>query len=76
MSEIVAEFMKNPTEKVRISFSEFRGETYIDVRILFDSSQDNQPEWHCTRKGVNIHIELLPELIAGLSKAAERMELE
>ena len=76
MNEVIAEIQKNSLEKVRITCSEFRGGAYVDVRILFDRSQDNKRDWVCTRKGVNIPLELLPELIAGLRKAAERLDLE
>ena len=56
---------------IRIQLQEFKGKKYVDVRTWI---QDDHGEWKATPKGLTLHVELLPQLIAALEKADESLE--
>jgi len=54
----VASIPRNTNEEIRVSICEFRGYTFIDVRVHFYDGG----EWRPTRKGVTLPPEMYPEL--------------
>lgn len=74
MSEniLIAEIQKGSNEVIRISISEYRNQKYLDLRCWYhpDASSLND-EMMPTRKGVNLHIEMLPDLQAAIKSAAD-----
>ena len=74
MNKVIAEIQKKPQEKLRITLSRFRQGLYLDIRTLYDTSENENQNWVITKRGVNIPLELLPELIASLRKV-ERLDL-
>jgi hypothetical protein len=67
--KVVASFKRNPTEEVRAGIKEFKGRTYIDLRIYY---MDDQGEWKPTRKGISLATDFMPEL----KKAVDSIEKE
>ena len=56
---------------VKIHVQTFKGKDYVDIRTWI---QDDQDEWKATPKGLCLHVEILPALIAALQKADEEAE--
>ncbi len=71
MEKTVRTIRKSQREEVRVGLSEFTkdGTTYnmIFARVYYDDGAEFRPG----RNGLNLRVELLPELIEGL-QAAER----
>lgn len=61
----VFEFERNPTEKVVVSMSVFKGRQLADLRTYYESEEG---EWRPTKKGVSIPVEKLPELKESVDK--------
>lgn len=69
---LIHEFQKNAGEKVHIQFNQYKGSDLIDIRVYYDTDND-ESEWRPTRKGISIRVDLLPELLEGLQKAQKRL---
>ena len=65
---LIAEFVKNSRERVRITLTEYGGHKLLDMRAYYE---DATGEWK-PGKGLAIRRELLPELRKALM-AAERV---
>jgi hypothetical protein len=65
---LITEFQKNDREMLKVQIQTFRGQEYIDIRAWIKDEKSG--EYKATPKGLTLHIELLPELIAALEKAA------
>jgi hypothetical protein len=65
--KLIGEFQKNSWQTVRVSESEINDHPFIDIRI-WATGKNGEPV--PTQKGVAIHPELAPRLIALLQKAA------
>jgi outer membrane protein assembly factor BamA len=59
------EIDRNPTEKIIIEDSEFKGKELVSLRIHFLSKED---EWLPTKKGVTFRRDQLEEVIDALNK--------
>lgn len=66
---ILHEFMKNSTEKVRISLTEYKGMKLLDIRCYYQAS-DGSHEWKPSPKGISFRVEQLDEIKKGLEMAA------
>ena len=53
---------RNQREQTRISINEFKGNTYIDLRIFYKSDEGYRP----TKRGLTLKTELFPELFRGI----------
>lgn len=71
--QIVHSFPKNPLEEVRSSITYFKGKQYVDVRIYY---KGDDGEYHPSKKGLTLSVELFPELETGLQKLKEALEEE
>lgn len=67
----VFEFERNPTEKVVVSMSVFKGRQLADLRTYYESEED---EWRPTKKGVSVPVEKLPELKEAVDKLIKLAE--
>jgi hypothetical protein len=61
--QIVHSFPKNPLEEVRSSVTYYKGKQYVDLRIYY---KGDDGEYHPSKKGLTISVELFPELEIGL----------
>jgi outer membrane protein assembly factor BamA len=59
------EIDRNPTEKIIIEDTEFKGKELVSLRIHFLSKED---EWLPTKKGVTFRRDQLEEVIDALNK--------
>jgi Transcriptional Coactivator p15 (PC4) len=67
MSEPIAIIPKTPMEDIRVSWEEYKGHRYLDIRVYaeIDGKADKMP----TKKGVTLRPDLVPELIKALEGA-------
>lgn len=63
-NKVIHEFDRNSAEKIRFSLNSYQGSDYADVRIYYQTDG----EWRPTKRGVNVHIELIEDLYQGISK--------
>jgi len=71
--KIVHSFPKNPLEEVRSSVTYFKGKQYVDIRIYYKGDDE---EYHPSKKGLTLSVDLFPELEIGLQKLKEALEDE
>jgi len=69
----IAEFEKNPTEKIKITISEFKKRKFVDIRTFY---LDDNMEWKPTKKGVTVPPDLLDMVVDALNKAKQALEKE
>ncbi len=63
--KVLYEIKRNSTETLRVSLSTFKGRTYVDIRLFFES--DDADDLQPTKKGVTV----TPELWDEFHKAVE-----
>ena len=56
---------KNATEEVRIELSEFKGHQLLNARVWW--TPDDGTTWNPSKRGFALHVDALPELLAGLT---------
>ena len=59
-NQVLYRFNRNQNDSIFISFREYKGRHYLDLRIFYQP--ENQEEMRPTKKGITIPIELLGEL--------------
>jgi hypothetical protein len=69
--KVLHEFKRNQEETLRISLSNFKGRTYIDIRMFYE---DANGELAPTKKGVTITPELWDEFRTGVANAEEALQ--
>ena len=62
---------KNSLEKIRLSLLHSRGNLYFDIRVFFESAED---EWTATRKGVCFSTDLIGDLVDGIHEIQAELE--
>jgi len=70
--QIMAEFDRSATEKIRVQVREFKGHRYIDARIYYQDEETK--EWKPTKKGLTLNLETSTLLREALEKAELRLE--
>lgn len=76
MEKLISKFRKNATEEVVIKFTQFKGHDLLDLRVYYFRDSDEEGESKPSKKGLSISTNLLPELLKGLLKAANEMDLD
>lgn len=66
---VICEVQKSETEIIRISTTEFKGTSYVDIRIFF--RQKDTGEYRPTKKGLTVTSELFREIVKGITEAGE-----
>jgi len=56
---------KNATEEVRGELSEYRGHQLLNLRVWW--TPDDGKTWNPSKRGFALHVDALPELLAGLT---------
>jgi len=69
--KILAEFEKNSFEIIRVSSVEYQHNKYLDLRLWTVGDQGSKESRLPTKKGIRLHIELLPDLIQALQQAKD-----
>lgn len=68
--QVILDIKKSPTQRIRVSHRWFKGRQYVDVRLLVvNAAGDFVP----TQKGLMVRPELLPQVIQGLTLAAQEV---
>jgi hypothetical protein len=68
----VFSFKKNSMEEVRASLTDYKGKTYVDLRVFY---RDEDAAWKPTKKGITLAPELLPELEQAIAAFREALGL-
>jgi single-stranded DNA-specific DHH superfamily exonuclease len=68
--QVIHTFQKNKEEEVRFSIREYKERQYFDVRVWFLSGEGG--EYHPTKKGITLSLELLPELRKGIERVSRQ----
>jgi hypothetical protein len=61
---VVHHIEKRDDERVCFSVSDFKGQSYVSIRIHF---RGDDGEWHATKKGITVHIDELAGIEAGVA---------
>lgn len=67
---LIGEIHKNSTEKIRVTLSEYKGYTFLDVRVYYE---DDSGEWRPTKKGIAISKDNLEPLIKLLNEGKKKL---
>lgn len=67
-AQIVHTFPKNPLEEVRASLTIYKGKQYVDLRIYY---RGDDGEYHPSKKGLTLSLDLFPELEEAMQKLRE-----
>jgi hypothetical protein len=71
MGKVLHQFIKNATEEVRVSLTEFKGHRLIDLRIYFEPEDGSERK--PTKKGITIDVGLYPELKRALLRVEKEL---
>ena len=71
--ELIMSFSKNSLEEVRVSIQEYKGRRYISLWVWFKNDEDN---WQPGRRGLNLSLDLLPDLKKAVDTALAKTEFE
>lgn len=66
-------FKRNENEEVKISVGKYKDRDYVDVRVFFADAVTG--EARPTKKGVTINCALIGELIEGLRRAEQQVQV-
>jgi hypothetical protein len=66
--QVVYTFPKNPLEEVRASITVYKGKQYVDLRIFY---KGDDGEYHPSKKGLTISLDLFSELDKAVEKLRE-----
>lgn len=69
MTEPIAIIQKNSIDEIRVSWSEYKGHRYLDIRIYTEI--EGKSEKTPTKRGITLRPDLISELIAALERAVE-----
>lgn len=69
--KILCEFVKNRREVIRLTAETFKGQALFSLRIW---ARYDDGTIRPTRQGLSVRPELFPDLVAGLSKAAQSQQ--
>lgn len=67
---LIHSFPKNPLEEIRISLTVFKKKQYIDLRTYY---KGDDGEFRPSKKGINLSVDLLPDLLEAVEKAREAL---
>jgi hypothetical protein len=67
-AQLIHAFSKNPLEEIRVSLTVFKKKQYIDLRVYY---RGDDGEYHPSKKGLTLSLDLLPELLEAVQKAQE-----
>ena len=73
MQKLIDQFDKNVLEKIKVHLQEWKGEKYVDVRVWILPDAGEEGAEIATKKGLTLHVELIPDLIEALKKARESL---
>jgi hypothetical protein len=66
--QLVHTFPKNPLEEIRASLTVYKGKQYVDLRVYY---KGDDGEYHPSKKGLTVSLDLFPELEESMRKLRE-----
>ena len=73
--QLIDQFDKNSMEVIKVHIQEWKGSTYVDMRVWIKPDDGENGGEIATKKGLTLHVELIPDLIAALEKARESIQI-
>lgn len=70
-SQLIHAFPKNPLEEIRVSLTVFKKKQYLDLRVYY---KGDDGEFHPSKKGLTLSLDLVPDLEEAMRKAREVIE--
>ena len=70
-NQVLYRFNRNQNDSVYISFREYKGRKYLDLRIFYQP--EDQEEMRATKKGITIPLELFGELKKGIISCEKKL---
>lgn len=67
-SQLIHAFPKNPLEEIRVSLTVFKKKQYLDLRVYY---KGDDGEFHPSKKGLTLSLDLVPDLEEAIRKARE-----
>jgi len=67
---LIGEIQKNSIDKLRVSISEYKGFTFLDIRVHYE---DSQGEYKPTKKGITLKKEDIEPLIKLLKEGEKKL---
>jgi hypothetical protein len=67
-AQLIHSFPKNPLEEIRISLTMFKKKQYLDLRVYY---KGDDGEYHPSKKGLTLSLDLMPDLEEAVRKARE-----
>tara|TARA_B100001123_G_scaffold309992_1_gene346587 strand:- start:4656 stop:4967 length:312 start_codon:yes stop_codon:yes gene_type:complete len=68
--KVLRRLPKSSNEEWIVGINEFRGNNYVQVRVYYRDEKDDD-KLKPGRQGMNVHEELLPEILGGLQDATD-----
>lgn len=68
---IIAEISKNQKEKIRVQVTEYKGTSFVDVRVYWENEED---EWLPSKKGISLNKDCIDEVIEALQKGSKALK--
>jgi hypothetical protein len=65
-AQLIHSFPKNPLEEIRVSLTVFKKKQYLDLRTYY---KGDDGEYHPSKKGITLSLDLLPDLVEAVEKA-------
>ena len=69
--QVLYRFNRNQNDSVYISFREYKGRKYLDLRIFYQP--EDQEQMRATKKGITIPLELFGELKKGIMSCEKKL---
>lgn len=70
--EVICDIPKSETEVIRVSTNEYKGHSFVDLRLFFKDRESG--EFRPTRKGLVVKREFLNDLVEGIWKAEQAIQ--
>ncbi len=67
---LIGEIPKNSTERIRVSIAEYKGYTFLDVRVYYE---DDNGEWRPTKKGITVSKDNIEPLVKLLTEGKKKL---
>ena len=71
MSKFIGEIQKNSREKIIASINEFKGNTFVDLRVHYED--ETSGEYKPTKKGIAVNPKILDEVIEMMLEAKKNI---
>ncbi|WP_433703895.1 transcriptional coactivator p15/PC4 family protein [Paraburkholderia sacchari] len=65
---------RGDSERLRVTLSELRGRTYVDLRVWYMHRPDGGAEWKPSRAGVTLRASQVGEVVQALLLAARAVD--